>query len=83
MYIQFISFKYDVNFVFCIYFLFSKIVRKDGGQIDRNRDIEDLWEFNQRYKRRHRLEDMQRVEKRMRESGTFSAKFGAYVHFLV
>ncbi|XP_024168978.1 callose synthase 10 [Rosa chinensis] len=56
----------------------QKLAKRDGGQIDRNRDIEYLWEFYQRYKRRHHLEDIQREEERMRESGTFSANFGGY-----
>ncbi|XP_004299187.1 PREDICTED: callose synthase 10 [Fragaria vesca subsp. vesca] len=56
----------------------QKLARRDGGQIDRNRDIEHLWEFYQRYKQRHRLEDMQKAEQKMRESGTFTANFGDY-----
>ncbi|KAL5544007.1 hypothetical protein UlMin_007791 [Ulmus minor] len=54
----------------------QKLAKRDGAQIDRNRDIEHLWEFYQRYKRRHRVEDMQREEQRLRESGTFSTNFG-------
>ncbi|XP_024025005.1 callose synthase 10 isoform X1 [Morus notabilis] len=54
----------------------QKLAKRDGGRIDRNRDIEHLWEFYQRYKRRHRVDDMQREEQRLRESGSFSANFG-------
>ncbi|KAJ4839988.1 Callose synthase 10 [Turnera subulata] len=50
----------------------QKLAKKDGGRIDRNRDIEHLWEFYQRYKRRHRVDDLQREEQKWRESGTFS-----------
>lgn len=60
----------------------QKLVKREGARIDRNRDIEHLWEFYQRYKRRHRVEDMQREEQRLRESGTFSANFGEYGHYI-
>lgn len=60
----------------------QKLAKRDGGRIDRNRDIEHLWEFYQRYKRRHRVDDMQREEQRLRESGSFSANFGEYGYFL-
>ncbi|KAF3436800.1 hypothetical protein FNV43_RR19553 [Rhamnella rubrinervis] len=56
----------------------QKRAKRDGARIDRNRDIEHLWEFYKRYKRRHRVEDMQREEQRLRESGTFSANFGEF-----
>ncbi|PKI66621.1 hypothetical protein CRG98_012963 [Punica granatum] len=54
----------------------QKLAKKDGAQIDRNRDIEHLWEFYQRYRRRNRVDDLQREEQRLRESRTFSANFG-------
>ncbi|KAM1322404.1 hypothetical protein ACFX2I_015187 [Malus domestica] len=57
----------------------QKFAKKDGGQIDRNRDIEHLWDFYQRYKRRHRVDDIQRQEQIWRESGTFGADFGDYL----
>ncbi|OMP05783.1 callose synthase 10-like protein [Corchorus olitorius] len=56
----------------------QKLAKRDGGRIDRNRDIEHLWEFYQLYKRRHRVEDIQREEQRWRESGTFSTNLGEY-----
>ncbi|XP_011024096.1 PREDICTED: callose synthase 10 isoform X1 [Populus euphratica] len=50
----------------------QKLAKKDGASIDRNRDFEHLLEFYQRYKRRHRVDDIQREEQRFRESGNFS-----------
>ncbi|XP_059441555.1 callose synthase 10 [Corylus avellana] len=54
----------------------QKLAKRDGGQIDRNRDIEHLWEFYQRYKTRHRVDDIQREEQSFLESGTLSANLG-------
>ncbi|XP_057479619.1 callose synthase 10 [Actinidia eriantha] len=54
----------------------QKFAKRDGAQIDRNRDIERLWEFYQLYKRRHRVDDIEREERKWRESGTFSANLG-------
>ncbi|KAJ7956112.1 Callose synthase-like protein [Quillaja saponaria] len=54
----------------------QKLAKKDGARIDRNHDIELLWDFYQRYKRRHRVDDIRREEQRWRESGTFSANLG-------
>lgn len=50
----------------------QKLAKRDGARIDRNRDIEHLWEFYQHYKRRHRVDDIQREEQKFRESGNFS-----------
>lgn len=58
------------------HFIQQKLARRDGAQIDRNRDIERLWEFYQQYKRRNRVDDIQREEQQLRESGNFSANFG-------
>ncbi|BBH03870.1 glucan synthase-like 8 [Prunus dulcis] len=60
----------------------QKFAKRDGGQIDRNRDIEHPWDFYQRYKQGHKVDDIQRQEQRWRESGTFSADFGEYGHHL-
>ncbi|BFG32377.1 hypothetical protein CerSpe_186510 [Prunus speciosa] len=57
----------------------QKLAKRDGGQIDHNRDIEHLWDFYQRYKRQHKVDDIQRQEQRWRESGTFTADFGDYL----
>ncbi|KAK6924727.1 1,3-beta-glucan synthase subunit FKS1-like, domain-1, partial [Dillenia turbinata] len=54
----------------------QKLAKKDGARIDRNRDVERLWEFYQQYKRRHRVEDIQREEQKWRESGVFSTNMG-------
>ncbi|XP_011072986.1 callose synthase 10 [Sesamum indicum] len=54
----------------------QKLAKKDGGRIDRNRDIERLWEFYHQYKRRHRVDDIQREEQKWRESGNFSSNIG-------
>ncbi|KAM7274363.1 hypothetical protein ACFE04_029027 [Oxalis oulophora] len=58
----------------------QKLAKKDGGRIDRNRDIEHLWEFYQRYKRQHRVDDIQREEEKWRESGTFTTNMGDLEH---
>ncbi|KAJ8752026.1 hypothetical protein K2173_001052 [Erythroxylum novogranatense] len=50
----------------------QKLAKKGSAQIDRNRDIEHLWEFYQRYKRRHRVDDIQKEAQKWRESGTFT-----------
>ncbi|GAV80876.1 Glucan_synthase domain-containing protein/FKS1_dom1 domain-containing protein [Cephalotus follicularis] len=56
----------------------QKLAKRDGDRIDRNRDIERLWEFYQQYKRRHRVDDIQREEERWRESGSFSPTMGEW-----
>ncbi|KAG5537089.1 hypothetical protein RHGRI_024510 [Rhododendron griersonianum] len=54
----------------------QKLAKRDGAKIDRNRDVERLWEFYQLYKRRHRVDDMQREEQKLRESGPSRANLG-------
>ncbi|RDX87733.1 Callose synthase 10, partial [Mucuna pruriens] len=54
----------------------QKLAKKGGVQIDRNRDIENLWSFYQHYKQRHRVDDIQREEQRLQESGNFSSTLG-------
>lgn len=54
----------------------QKLAKKDGGRIDRNRDAQHLWDFYQRYKRVHRVDEIQIEEQRMLESGTFSSDMG-------
>ncbi|XP_052176663.1 callose synthase 10 [Diospyros lotus] len=51
----------------------QKLAKRDGERIDRNRDIEHLWEFYQLYKVRHKVDDIRREEQKWRESGMFSA----------
>lgn len=52
----------------------QKLAKRDGARIDRNHDVERLWEFYQLYKRRHNLDDIQKL----RESGTSRANLGEY-----
>ncbi|XP_006351455.1 callose synthase 10 [Solanum tuberosum] len=54
----------------------QKLAKKEGARIDRNRDIERLWEFYQQYKRRHKVDDIQREEQKWRESGGVSSNIG-------
>lgn len=54
----------------------QKLAKKDGGPIDRNRDMEILWDFYNRFKRRHRVDDIEREEQKWRESGTYSTNIG-------
>ncbi|XP_014500932.1 callose synthase 10 isoform X1 [Vigna radiata var. radiata] len=54
----------------------QKLAKKDGVRIDRNRDLENLWKFYLHYKQRHRVDDIQREEQRLQESGTFSSSLG-------
>ncbi|KAJ8465898.1 hypothetical protein OPV22_028450 [Ensete ventricosum] len=54
----------------------QKLAKKDGTAIDRGHDIDLLWEFYVRFKRRHRVDDIQKEHERWRESGTFSTEMG-------
>ncbi|XP_075662216.1 callose synthase 10 [Castanea sativa] len=54
----------------------QKLAKRDGGQIDRNRDVDLLWEFYQQYKRRYRVDDIQREEQKLLETGAFSVNIG-------
>ncbi|KAL6497170.1 Callose synthase 10 [Orobanche gracilis] len=58
----------------------QKLAKKDGGQIDRNHDIERLWDFYHQYKRLHRVDDVQREEQKWRETGTFTSNIGDLQH---
>ncbi|MFS7971643.1 putative 1,3-beta-glucan synthase [Helianthus anomalus] len=51
----------------------QKLAKRDGAPIDRERDAQYLWDFYQRYKRRYRVDEIQREEQKLLESGTFSA----------
>lgn len=55
----------------------QKLAKRDGASINRNRDFEHLLEFYQSYKRRHRVDDIQREEQKFRESGT-TANLGEF-----
>ncbi|KAH9720653.1 callose synthase 10 [Citrus sinensis] len=52
----------------------QKLAKRENVRIDRNQDIEQLWEFYKLYKRRHRVDDIQRQEQNLQESGTFSSE---------
>lgn len=52
----------------------QKLAKRENVQIDRNQDIKQLWEFYKLYKRRHKVDDIQRQEQNLRESGTFSSE---------
>ncbi|KAK4568877.1 hypothetical protein RGQ29_004339 [Quercus rubra] len=54
----------------------QKLAKRDGGRIDRNRDVEHLWEFYQQYKRRYRVDDIQREEQKLLETGALSVNIG-------
>ncbi|XP_072977021.1 callose synthase 10 isoform X1 [Typha angustifolia] len=54
----------------------QKLAKKDGAAIDRHHDIERLWKFYLGYKRRHRVDDIQREQQKWRESGAFSTNLG-------
>ncbi|KAJ6805753.1 callose synthase 10-like [Iris pallida] len=54
----------------------QKLAKKDGSAIDRQHDIERLWKFYLGYKKRHRVDDIQKEHQRLMESGTFSANLG-------
>ncbi|XP_021307423.1 callose synthase 10 [Sorghum bicolor] len=54
----------------------QKLAKKDGAPIDRQNDIQVLWNFYLEYKSRRRVDDMQREQERLRESGTFSTEMG-------
>uniref|UniRef100_A0A0E0DVP2 1,3-beta-glucan synthase n=1 Tax=Oryza meridionalis TaxID=40149 RepID=A0A0E0DVP2_9ORYZ len=55
----------------------QKLAKKDGASIDRQNDIQVLWNFYLQYKSRRRVDDMQREQERLRESGTFSTDMGS------
>ncbi|XP_062233797.1 callose synthase 10 isoform X2 [Phragmites australis] len=55
----------------------QKLAKKDGASIDRQNDIQVLWNFYLEYKSRCRIDDMQQEQERLRESGTFSTEMGA------
>ncbi|CAO1948934.1 unnamed protein product [Urochloa humidicola] len=55
----------------------QKFAKKDGAAIDRQNDVQVLWNYYLEYKSRHQVEDMQREQERLRESETFDTKMGA------
>ncbi|ONK64113.1 uncharacterized protein A4U43_C07F22210 [Asparagus officinalis] len=62
--------------------MLQKLAKKDGA-IARKRDIEQLWKFYVSYKRRHHVDDIQKEQQRLLESGTFNTtNLGEYVMVL-
>ncbi|KAG0453842.1 hypothetical protein HPP92_025146 [Vanilla planifolia] len=57
----------------------QKLAKKDGAAVNRQHDIEHLWKFYLNYKRRYRVEDIQKEQQKMRESGIFSGEVEARV----
>ncbi|KMZ58556.1 1,3-beta-glucan synthase [Zostera marina] len=53
----------------------QKRSKKDGAKIDRERDIELLWNFYKIFVRRHKVDDMKTEQDKMRESGVSTEKF--------
>ncbi|KAM0935660.1 putative 1,3-beta-glucan synthase [Dioscorea sansibarensis] len=53
----------------------QKLAKKEGSTIDRQHDIERLWKFYVGYKKRYQIDDIQKEQQRLRESGTFSTNF--------
>ncbi|CAA6653832.1 unnamed protein product [Spirodela intermedia] len=51
------------------------VIKQKGPRVDRERAIEHLWNFYKSYKRHHRVEDVQKEQQRLTESGTFSSSF--------
>jgi len=52
----------------------QKRSKKDGAKIDREHDIELLWNFYKTFVRRHKVDDMKSEQDKMRESGVFSTE---------
>lgn len=52
-----------------------KLATKDGASIDRQNDIQVLWNYYLELKSRHQVEDMQREQERLMESGTFNTAY--------
>ncbi|XP_078444435.1 glucan synthase-like 8 [Wolffia australiana] len=52
------------------------VIKQKGQKMDRDSAIQHLWSFYQSYKRRHNVEDIQKDQQRLAESGTFSSTFG-------
>lgn len=57
----------------------KKLALKSGAAINRRNDIENLWKFYLNYKRRHRVEDIQKEQQKLRESGIYTGEMEAGV----
>lgn len=55
----------------------QKLAKKDGSVFNRGQDIDHLWKFYLNYKRRYHVEDIQKEQQKLRESGIFSGEMEA------
>ncbi|KAF7837120.1 callose synthase 9 [Senna tora] len=51
----------------------QKLAKREVGTIDRSQDIARLQEFYKRYREKHNVDQLREEEKKLRESGAFSA----------
>ncbi|CAA7410669.1 unnamed protein product [Spirodela intermedia] len=54
----------------------QKLAKRDGGIIDRSRDIARLQEFYKQYREKHKVDELREEEMKMRESAVFSGNLG-------
>eukprot|EP01018_Ginkgo_biloba_P028898 Gb_01752 [translate_table: standard] len=54
----------------------QKLAKRDGGGIDRSQDIARIQEFYKSYREKHRVDELQEEEMKLRESGPFSGDLG-------
>ncbi|CAN6202896.1 unnamed protein product [Urochloa humidicola] len=55
----------------------QKLAKKDGAPIDRQHDVQVLWNYYLEYKSRREVEDMQREQETLMESRTYYTGMGA------
>lgn len=53
----------------------QKLAKREGGSIDRSRDIARLQEFYKLYREKNDVDKLREEEMELRESGTFSGNF--------
>ncbi|KAJ3682007.1 hypothetical protein LUZ60_014580 [Juncus effusus] len=54
----------------------QKLVKKEGGSLDRSRDIAKLQEFYMKYREKHKVDQLREEERRLRESAVFTGNLG-------
>ncbi|XP_049931927.1 callose synthase 9 isoform X1 [Nymphaea colorata] len=54
----------------------QKLAKREAGVIDRTQDIARLQEFYKLYREKHKIDELQEEELRLRESGAFSGNLG-------
>lgn len=57
----------------------QKLAKRDGGAIDRSRDIARLQEYYKLYREKNDVDKLREEEMKLRESGIFSGNLGEYV----